>query len=440
VPSKPARSRRTLLIVGGLAAIAVVVALVVRQRMQLPQPGSQTYEEITGAFYRGLASLEVGLLDDAQREFTAATQLVPEEPASWANLGLSRLRLGELDAAAEPVGRALSLAPDRAELVLLAGRMEIARGRLDEGLAHLRRAVELEREAASGAQGGSLEARFGLAEEIERAAGPDADAQALTLLDELAQAAPDNPAVAVERARMAAKAGDRQKLATAIARLDTLAASWPERAVEQLRGLRDAAAANDLPRAQLATSFLRNVLTSVPSFRESLGAVRTPTELIAEPLDRFVRLAPPPATPSAPDAALTFQAETIGEPAATAAVLIAMPPLEQEPPRLFSGGGSEVVALTGSAVRLPFPRLNDAGPSGNGILAIDWNNDFRTDLLLAGEGGVRLHLQQEDGSFADATPAAAGSSPCPCFGAWGADVEMDGDLDVIVAPDRKSVV
>ena len=53
----------------------------------LPAPGSETYEQMTRAFYRGLAALEVGLLDDARQQFTTRPTLVPEEPAAWANLG-----------------------------------------------------------------------------------------------------------------------------------------------------------------------------------------------------------------------------------------------------------------------------------------------------------------------------------------------------------------
>jgi hypothetical protein len=50
----------------------------------------------------------------------------------------------------------------------------------------------------------------------------------------------------------------------------------------------------------------------VPAFSESLMAVRTPAELIAEPFDRFLVLASPPSTPSVPDTSLTFTAEPIG--------------------------------------------------------------------------------------------------------------------------------
>ena len=40
---------------------------------------------MTRAFYRGLAELEVGLLDNARQDFARATQIVPEEPAGWAS-------------------------------------------------------------------------------------------------------------------------------------------------------------------------------------------------------------------------------------------------------------------------------------------------------------------------------------------------------------------
>ena len=116
---------------GALVAVVAVAGIIggvlfVRSRA-LPAPGSDTYETAVRAFYKGLAALEVGLLDDAKREFTTVTTTVPKEPAAWANLGLAHLRLGELDAAAEPIDRAMKLSPDNADFALLAGRMEIAR-------------------------------------------------------------------------------------------------------------------------------------------------------------------------------------------------------------------------------------------------------------------------------------------------------------------------
>jgi tetratricopeptide (TPR) repeat protein len=398
-----------------LALGAAAFLLLARRAARLPAPGSEKYEQVTRAFYRGVASLDVGLLDDAKREFGAATDVVPEEPAAWANLGLTHLRLGELDAAAAPIERALKLAPDNADLVLMAGRMEIARGRLDEGVAHLRRAAALEPRA--------LRARFALADEVERAAGPDADAQALVLLDELAQLAPDNAAVFVERARVAAKARDAATLTDSIRRLESMAAAWPPRAVEQFRGLQTAATAGDLARATLATTFLRNVLASVPSFREDLSVVRTPTELIAEPIDRFVRLNVPVATPSAADMALSFQADAIGGVLESPEPLFTLPSGLRDAPdvmigyRLLRADVADVVVLN--------PALKSPPPSAHAVRPLDWNNDFRNDLAIATGAGVVVLVQGEDGRF------IATTEPCDCRNVWAADVEMDGDLDII---------
>ena len=88
--------------------VLVAVVLLLRRGPALPLAGSETYEQVTRAFYHGLAALEVGLLDDARQQFGRATELVVDEPASWANLGLTQLRLGELEAAAQPVARALT--------------------------------------------------------------------------------------------------------------------------------------------------------------------------------------------------------------------------------------------------------------------------------------------------------------------------------------------
>ena len=84
----------TLAVVAGLASYVAV-----KRRAGLPSPGSEAYEQTTRRFFRGLAALQVGLVDAAKQEFTQATALAPGEPASWANLGLAHLRLGEFDAA-----------------------------------------------------------------------------------------------------------------------------------------------------------------------------------------------------------------------------------------------------------------------------------------------------------------------------------------------------
>ena len=69
------------------------------------------------------------------------------------------------------------------------------------------------------------------------------------------------------------------------------------------------------------------------------------------------------------------------------------------------------------------------------ILQIDFNYDFKTDLVLAGAGGVRLMRQDDPNKFTDVTaqaklPKAIASASYT--GAWAVDIEADGDLDIVM--------
>ena len=386
-----------------MAVIAILAFFLLNRRPSVPAEGSQAYEQVTRVFYRGLAALEVGLLDNARQDFTQATQLAANEPAAWANLGLTHLRLGELDAAAEPILHALSLAPRSGELELLAARMENARGRIDEGISHLRRAVELDASA--------LRPRYALSQQLEQSGTSEGDVEALRVLDELVTRAPENLAVLLDRARIAAKRSDAERLRDSAARIERQRNAWPPIATEQLAALQRAAAEANFTDATRSTVLLRNVLARVTAFRESLTAVATPAELVAEPLTRFLMMRVPDAAPSAADMALTFVATPV--------------------PNVSPGMMVAVYARDTSGALGTFPYDPQ---SIRAALPIDWNHDFRTDVLLVGPGGVRLMLQDGGGTFSDATALASGRSviTCECSGAWAADVDLDGDLDAIV--------
>jgi tetratricopeptide (TPR) repeat protein len=403
-----------------IGVVAIVVALaatglyVLRSRNRLPAPDSPVYEETIRNFYRGLAELQVGLLDDAKREFTKTTELVSGEPAGWANLGLAHLRLGEFDAAAAPIERAVSLAPRSSDVVLLQGRLETSRGKLDEGIARYRRAIELDP--------ANMRARYALAEEIERAGGPDADVRAQQQFDEILKARPGNLAVLLERARVAAKRSDAAVLDDSVRTLNQYVAGWPSSAVEQYRALQAAAASRNFQDAARDVAFLRNVLVRTTVFRESLTAVRTPTELIAEPLERFLVLPSPSSKPSLADEGRTFTRQPPGTGAVPAKMAIAS--------FLGESGATAIVTVGEREVRVGQATLPANGV--NSVLPLDWNRDFKMDLAAAGRSGLRMFTQQADGSFADTTATIGSAITSDSFGVWTADVEMDGDLDLIV--------
>jgi tetratricopeptide (TPR) repeat protein len=364
---------------GGVVALAVVALtahFIARHAAELPSPGTPAYEATTTNFYRGLAELQVGLLDDAKRDFGKASESAAREPATWANLGLTHLRLGDFAAAAAPIEHAVLLAPESSDLLFLRGRLKTSSGRLDEGIADYRR--------AAGLDAGNMRVRYALAEEVERAGGANADAEAQQLFENILKARPGNLAIVLERARLAAKRGDGASLDDAVRVLEGVAAGWPAQAMEQYRGLQAAVAAKNYQDAARSVAFLRNVLVRVPVFRESLAAVRTPTELIAEPFETFLTLPSPSAKPSPMDEGMTFTSEAVAD-------------------------------------KPPYP---------DGALQLDWNRDFKMDYAVAGKNGVRVFTQQADGSFKDATPKADALA-ADCSGVWAADIEMDGDLDLI---------
>src|SRR4029077_1475781 len=95
--------------------------------------------------------------------------------------------------------------------------------------------------------------------------------------------------------------------------LNQYVAGWPSSAIEQYRALQAAAASRNFQDAARDVAFLRNVLVRTTVFRESLTAVRTPTELIAEPLERFLVLPSPSSKPSPIDDGLSFARQPIGD-------------------------------------------------------------------------------------------------------------------------------
>ena len=251
----------------------------------------------------------------------------------------------------------------------------------------------------------------------------------------------------IERARIAARRRDEKRLQASREALASLSGTWPPQVLEQFQAFESAVRENRPDDVARATAFLRNVLAPVPAFRESLSAVRTPTELIAEPFDRYLALTPPTAQPSPPDPSIAYAAESVGTDAATA--LLTVFPTIEDSPVLFAADAMNLRRLDGPGAAWPFPSSRDGksasgqttadgarAPAPPALVALDWNHDFRTDIVMAGSGGLRLLLQDEKGGFADATDKASGGSIVSedLFGVWAADVEMDGDIDVIAGP------
>ena len=395
---------------------------------------TDVYRETARQFYLGLASLEVGLLVDAVTQFETAAALAPTEPAIPANLAVAHLRLGEEAPAVEALQTARALAPEDGRLALLAGLVARFGGRFEEAVTEFRAAVGFDPEL--------LQARYALAQELQQQPSGAALDEAQRQLTEILARRSDNLPVLVEHVRVAADRGDATAVTDTVALLNEVAVGWPAPAMGQLARLLEVADTGQLAEAATATALLRNVLLRLGAYQDGLAEVTVDPELVATPLDRFLRLPPPPSGASPSDETLTFVIEPLAAPAAPAA------------PEAPAGAQTTVLAVqasitptvtilasTGDRVEVPGGAAVAAYPGGGapatgpGLLAADWTNDFRKDLALAGATGLRIFTQDPDGRFVETTPAPDTFPDLdqPAFGVWAADLEMDGDLDLVVA-------
>jgi Tfp pilus assembly protein PilF len=399
-----------------------------RSGEKLPEKSSAEYRALVSAFYIGLAALQVG--DDARADakLKQATELAPDEAAGWADWGLLALRRREFDAAAERLEKARSLAPDNAQIYVLLGVLESSRGRLAEAIAHLRRAVELSPK--------DLKALYMLASEVERAGGESSEAEAQGLLEKILTAQPNNLAALLEVTRLAAKRGDAETLRKTVARIGERASSWPAEIREQFDALQSAANSSNPRQAATRVAFLRNVLARDAEYRRSLNAIKTPPEVVGEPLTRFVKLESPTHTPAPPDESLSFNTEPLADVSDGQWEWCGAISLTGEGmPALMYANGREVQIAGGAKFAFPGGKTA-APPVSNGVLVLDYNYDFKTDLALAGAGGFRLFKQGDSGAFANVTTETKLSSAvtnAAYTGAWAADIELDGELDIVLA-------
>jgi Tfp pilus assembly protein PilF len=398
---------------------------------KLPAKSSKEYAEIVSAFYTGLAALQVGDDVTAESKLAQVTQLAPGEPAGWGNWGVLAFRQRNFDVAAQRYDLARELAPKNDQIYYLLGILQSTRGNSKEAIADWRKAVAINPQ--------NYRAAYQLALEVGREGGPGSDAEFESLIQNILQAQPDNLAAWLELARAAAKHGDAATLNSALERISARSAKWPPEVQQQVAVLQAAVADGDLHAAATRTAFLRNTLMRVAEFRESLEVLQAAPGEEAEPFTHFLRLESPAFVPAAADLALTFTPQVVVTPGANSAAkrwkwIGAVSLGSAGPPVVVEANGREVQVSTGAT--FPFP----GGPGGiaplpEGILPIDFNYDFKNDLVLAGASGVRLMRQDSPKLFADVTAQAKlpkAVTSAAYTGAWAVDIEADGDLDIVL--------
>ncbi|WP_216843095.1 CRTAC1 family protein [Granulicella sp. S190] len=398
-----------------------------RSRDRLPAIDSKVYAEFVSRFYTGLAGLQVGDDVRAEDELSRASALVPGEPAVWADWGILALRQRSFDAAGERLNRAHELAPQNDRIDYLLGILESARGNSAAAIGDLREAVRQNPR--------NLRAIYRLATEVERQGEADSDAEVQMLLQQILKVQPENMAALVDLCRVSAKRGDMETLRSTIALIAAHSQGWSPEVKQQFAELQTAAAAPEHRAAATRSTFFRNVLMREPEFRADLSEIAAQPGEETEPITRFLRLQNPPSHPAPMDAAISFAAQPAFAGDAQRWGWIGAIALNgSDLPVVAVADGRHVHLASGADLMFPGGASAQA-PSPEGVLAFDFNYDFKTDLLLAGSGGVRLFRQESPSNFTDVTGAMKlpkAIVEAAYSGAWAIDVEADGDLDVVL--------
>jgi len=433
--------------VAALVGVGVGVYFLWPRPPRLPARGSQAYLEYQRAFQVGTAALDAGRDDLALKHLDRAVELVPGEPAGWANRGLYHLRKNNIDLANKDLKRANELAPECSEIEALLGMLADKQGDAVKAVAHFRKAVEQRPD--------DLPSVFALAEMISKKRSADSEAEYQRLMEQILKAQPNNLPVLVKRGGAALRRKDQAAYDDTLARFDRLAPTWKPETREKLDVLRKTPT-DRVSDALEALVFFDNMLRAEHGYaRDSLAV----NPRAGESLQRFLRLEPARATPASPDRALSFKIEKLPSPQETWSALrplwlinerqhqaltqdASRGGIESRPAEVFQAAllvahADAVRRLDADAPTFAFPGgAKKTAPSSAGILTIDWDNDFLTDLVLAGAGGIRFWQQKPAGAFVDVTAKTTVKADIvngDYFGAWAADIDLDGDLDIIAA-------
>ncbi len=375
-----------------------------------PEPGSEEYTTVASAFYAGVSAMEVGEDLRANAKLTLVTELAPEEPAAWANLALMAMRRNELDIAEENLRVALQLDSTNSELLSLAAAHAGLMGDKSSQLNYLQKAVLFD----------SLNTRalFELVELL-----PEDSQKGRSIMNQLIGSVPDNTVVLLRRIEQSVTLGN---LDTRL--LDDLSAHIRDANVnEQIELLRESTQIED---TEIQLAFLRNILLSVPLFRQDLAEVRVLSERVGDPITRFIVLENAASAPAMRDDSLQIITDSPLAPESKPQGWISAIALGNTSlPAIFFAGTDSLRTLRNEAWRAPGLRGPDAG------VGIDYNFDFRTDLVLAGTEGMLALRQDSLEQFIDDTAnlnlneTITGAA---YTGVWAADIDLEGDIDLIL--------
>lgn len=422
-PTSPAFRRRHW--IGGLGLLLCLAGALfwAFNASGLPGPGTVVYERYAEAFQLGVAALDADVAGIADEQLTLAVNLIPDEPAGWANRGLLYLRTEQLPEAAADLEHARSLAPFDPAIQKLLGMLARRQGRFSDAATHFRAAADRDPK--------DIRSLYLLNEVLEQENQKGVDAIRLELCNRMLEIQPSNLKLLTDRLRLALKIADVRAISDTINRLKLQSVGWAEATRQQLMELEMSLSVSEGSESLLSVLRFSNMLLPEPAFRRSLAEVAPSDVLPGEPLPLFLRLIPIASSPATADTGLTFTSESLPNvPDGRWDVVKSVWLVGDKSPSVFAANSLELRCLDETH------SLPSMSVSLDGLISFDVNNDARMDLLLAGSEGLRFFEQQDDGQLVDLTSKLDLPEEflhTAFASAFAADVDFDGDLDVLLS-------
>lgn len=422
--TEPIRRKKSLL---AAAILLLSVTMISCGTVEDPaDPSSDAYSQAVADFYMSLGASQTDQARFAFNKMNDVARAFPDEAAAWANLGVYAMRQGNYDLAEERMQQARDLMPEQPDILFLSSLLESRRGNVAESVAYLRQAAE----SASG----HPRILFSLAMELERqddVANADEIRETLERLNELL---PYNQIVLLELARVAAKEQDLDAARHYVDRLAEQRDRWDRDSLEQLELIEEALEEGSFGELTLELSFLRTALEALPRVQDDLLTVQLPPADIGFLITEFLYLPLPEVVVAEADTEMSLDREPMDLPEPGSVWVKGVTLLEESPPFPISVTNGEIVI--DNEVRLPFPGSTDSPLPVQAVSEIDFNYNFMNDLAAAGSEGFRLFRQNDDQTFTDITQELGITAQVRdgnFTGVWAFDVEMDGDLDLLLA-------
>lgn len=388
---------------------------------------SASYEQAVSDFYMSLGASQTDQTRFAFNKMNDVAQAFPEEPAAWANLGVYAMRQGNFDLAKDRIERAIELQPNNGDLLYLGGLIISRQGDLTGAIDLLRRAVSNEPE--------HIRAKYALMQELEREDDITNADEIVQILEELIRLIPDNQVVQLELIRMGVKERDLNLVEQYLNQIEASINETDLAIRDQFSTVKTLYEEQEFIDLSLELSFLRSGLESTAQFQQDLLQIQLPPTDVGFLIPQFLHLPLPEVSVSSPDLMIRFEKLPIDLPVDNASWVKGATLLEDSPP--FPISVSDGQLMIDEQTGLSFPGATDELLPIHSISEIDYNYSFRNDLAMAGSDGFKLFRLNDDQTFNEVTDELGLSASIlnqSYKGVWPLDIEMDGDLDLILAP------